>query len=129
VRTFLLTTLAVGFLAACVTPVIPMPPPDPSLMRFEQVDPTKGEVVLSMSASDPHGGTLIHIFHPKSGKGQILQAKQDGSFVSDPIKAAEGDQLEIWSARFVAESEPSSVVCIVVRYVEGGVMECPKKVE
>lgn len=115
-RTFLLTTVAVGFLAACVTPVIPMPPPNPSLMQFNQVDPTKGEVLLSGDAGATQGGTLVFIFHPASGKGQIIQAAQDGSFASDPIKAAEDDQLEIWSTRFEAESEPSSVVCILVRY-------------
>lgn len=128
-RTFLLSTLAIGFLTACVTPVIPMPPPNPLLMELKQVDPQKGEVVLSGSPGAAQGGTLVHIFHPHSGKGQILETGQDGSFASDPIRAAEGDQLEVWSARFVAESEPSSVLCIVVRYVEGGVTECPKKVE
>lgn len=113
------TLMACALSAACVTPVIPLPPPAPATMAISQVDPDKQQVVLSGGKSDPHGGVLFHIYHPASGKGQIVQAAQDGSFVSDPITAAEGDRLEVWATRFIAEGDPSSVICILVSYDSG----------
>jgi len=110
--------------SGCVTPVIPLPPPlQPTII----VDPAKGEVVFEGPLSAPHQDALFYIFNSKNGKGVIIQAAHDGSYVADPLPAADGDEVNLWASRWGSDS-PSSVLCLMVRYTsatDGKLVDCP----
>jgi hypothetical protein len=106
--------LFVVVVGGCVTPVIPLPPPNPSLMSLT-ADTNKGEIVISGKASDPHSDALYYFYNLRTGYGTIALAQPDGSFTTQPLEAKDGDKLDLWTSRF-GEDEPSSVVRVIVRY-------------
>lgn len=109
-------------LNGCVTPVIPLPPPEPRLMALDQ---TKKEIVLAGDPSSAHAGALIFVFNQRTGMGTITQASPtDGRFVTQPIKVEDGDRMDIWAARF-AEDDPSSIRCKKVDFTRKAIADCP----
>ena len=96
------------FLAGCVTPVIPLPPPSPK--RLTQ-DLTTGEGSLEGTASEP--GTLAYVFNSRTGTGVIATADAQNRFVTPKMAMADDDHLELWGSRF-SEDSPSSIRCITV---------------
>jgi hypothetical protein len=96
------------FVAGCVTPVIPLPPPAPKKLTQ---DLTTGEGSLEGVASEP--GTLVYVFNSSTGTGVIATADSQNRFVTQKMAMADEDHLELWGSRF-SEDSPSSIRCITV---------------
>jgi len=80
-------------LGACVTPSIPVPPPDATRMTFA-VDPTQGTATFSYPSATP--GAIVYVFNRNAGQGVIDTARADGTVgPTAPFPAAVGDQLDV----------------------------------
>jgi len=98
-RLLVAIVLAAGTLGApgCVTPSIPIPPPDPALMTFS-VQGTVGQTVASFSY--PIHPTLVDavvfVYDRDKGEGVIKNANPDGSVgPTPPLRADVGDQVVV----------------------------------
>lgn len=106
---------------ACVTPQIPLPPPDISIMGVTVADPDREEIELSAPANDRTRGALVIVVNARTGDGVVTTAGADGSFRTIPFVAAEGDRLGMFYKR---AEEYSDDACGVVRYAKGGLDDC-----
>jgi hypothetical protein len=87
--------LAAGLGAGCVTPSIPVPPPDAQRMDF-MVDTTGGTASFSYPATTNYIGATVYVFDRNRGKGIIDTARADGSVgPTDPFAASVGDEIDI----------------------------------
>jgi hypothetical protein len=95
VRVRLLTGLiAVALAAGCITPSIPIPPPEPSAMMFE-VDPLAGEATFSYRPTERYADAKVYIFNADQGMGVITTARPDGGVDPTPFPAVIGNQVVI----------------------------------
>ena len=98
-RLLVLIALVAGTLGAagCVTPLIPIPPPDPALMTFE----LQGEVGNTFASfTYPSHPTLVDavvfVYNRDKGEGVIKNANFDGSVgPTQPLRADLGDQMVV----------------------------------
>ena len=99
-----LASLAVAFglatgLAGCVTPSIPIPPPDPSLMTFGVTSDPDGTITsasLEYPPTDIYKGGLVYVFNRSLGHGIIEAVNADGSIgPTTPVPATSGHALVI----------------------------------
>lgn len=82
-------------LAACITPSIPIPPPDQDGMTFE-MNLEAGTATFSYEPADVFAGAVVYIFNRDVGRGVIETARADGSVgPSAPVPAAIGDQIVV----------------------------------
>lgn len=98
-------------LAGCITPSIPIPPPDPEQMTFE-VELQTGSAQFSYSPSGAYAGAAVYVFNRAKGTGVIDTARADGSVGPTlPFPAALGDSVVV-----TFESEQQTVsTCVVIR--------------
>jgi hypothetical protein len=86
-------------LAGCVTPSIPIPPPDPTAMRFELGKDADGAVTsasLVYPSDDNYCGGVVYVFNRTKGVGIIELVKSDCAIgPTIPVPAALDDQLVI----------------------------------
>ena len=118
-RRFIIAIVAVVLVAGCVTPMIPLPPPDSKLMSLTITDKTKGLVMFNYLPDSEFNGAYFFIFNENSGRGVIKQASKDGSLTSDPFTVKEGELLSVWVKRAVSE-ERSDIVTLIVDYSAPG---------
>ena len=83
-------------IAACFTPSIPIPPPEPGLMTFT-VDPgTPGEATFRYGPTPNYGDAVVYVFNRTQGRGIIDTARPDGSVGPTPaFPAADDDQIAV----------------------------------
>lgn len=101
-------------LAGCITPSIPIPPPDPEQMTFEvQVEVgVAGSARFAYSASGAYDGATVYVFNRAKGTGVIDTAREDGSVGPTlPFPAELGDQVVV---TFEREQQTVST-CVVLR--------------
>jgi hypothetical protein len=94
-------TVAIGLggigLSGCITPSIPIPPPDPSAMTFQLA----GEVgnmttTFEYPANVNYVDTVVFIYNRDKGVGIIEAARPDGSVgPTAPVRADLGDQMVV----------------------------------
>src|SRR5262249_35166949 len=98
--------------AACVTPSIPVPPPDPQAMSF-QVAAAGGTATFSYASSNRNlGGAIVYVFDRQQGKGIIDTAHDDGSVgPTPPFAAAVGDAIDVT----FQQGSQSQSICVVLR--------------
>lgn len=121
----LVVVVGVG-LAGCVTPSIPIPPPDPAAMTFDvTTDPTSGAITSASLTYPPtvtYVGGVVYVFNRSIGQGIIETVKPDGSIgPTAPVAATENDQLVI----SIENDDQTVSTCVVLRAggaVTGG---CP----
>jgi len=88
-----LLALAVG--VGCITPSIPIPPPEPTAMTFT-VDTTAGVGTFSYRPTERFANAVVYIFNQDQGTGIIDTARPDGGVgPTRPFPATVGDQILI----------------------------------
>ncbi len=107
--------LAVLGLAGCVTPSIPIPPPDPSSMTFEVTVDTGGAITsasLTYPATENYKGGITYVYNRTLGLGIIQDVNADGSIgPTTPVDAAAGNSLVI----SVENDDQTVSTCVVLR--------------
>jgi hypothetical protein len=109
-------SLALGLALAlaggsCVTPSIPIPPPEAQNMSFA-VDLGVGTATFQYAASVNYGGARVYVFNRTQGRGIIDTAREDGSVgPTAPFPAALDDEVSI---TFETDEQAVST-CVVVR--------------
>jgi hypothetical protein len=90
----LLVLAAVG---GCITPSIPIPPPDPGKMTFAiKVDGTRSTTTFAYPPDVNYIDSVAFIFNRDLGVGVIEVARPDGSVgPTAPLAAAVGHQIVV----------------------------------
>ena len=79
--------------SACVTPSVPIPPPDVAKMTVE-IDAEQGTVQFAYAPDPSYGGAVVYLFNESIGEGIITTARDDGSVgPTEPFAAAINDRL------------------------------------
>lgn len=93
----LISLLVLAALGGCITPSIPIPPPDPGKMTFSvMVEDQRSTATFSYPPSVNYIDTIVFVFNRDLGVGVIEAAKADGSVgPTAPIEAELGDQIVI----------------------------------
>lgn len=110
-----LVVIALLGLAGCVTPSIPIPPPDPALMTFTVMTDNQG-VITSASLEYPptvsYQGGVAYVYNRDRGLGVIQVVNANGSIGPTPaVAASAGDQLVI----SVENDEQTVSTCVLLR--------------
>lgn len=95
-RIRLLTGLIVVALAgACITPSIPIPPPQPSAMTFT-VNAADGNATFAYAPSEHYANAKVYVYNADLGEGLITTARPNGSVgPTAPFPAMVGNQVVI----------------------------------
>jgi hypothetical protein len=97
-------------LGGCITPSIPVPPPDPQQMTF-QVDTTGGTATFAYRGNANLAGATVYVFDRRVGMGVIDTAHADGSVgPTAAFAAAAGDDVDV---TFML-GEESQGTCVVL---------------
>lgn len=98
-------------LAGCITPSIPIPPPEPSNMSFA-IDVEAGAATFRYGPEPNFSDAIVYVYNRTQRQGLITAARADGSVgPTQPFPAAAGDNVA------VTFETPDTVVstCVVVR--------------
>src|SRR5690349_1932935 len=92
----LLPCAFVAVVAGCVTPSIPVPPPDPQAMSFA-LDATASTASFTYAPADHRfAGAVVFVFDRNAGHGVIDTARADGSVgPTMPFPATAGDDIAV----------------------------------
>ena len=86
--------LALG-LTGCVTPSIPIPPPEPALMEFA-LDAEAGTATFTYAPEPNYADAIVYVLNRDRGTGIITTARPDGSVgPTQPFPAAVNDRISI----------------------------------
>ena len=120
-RTFVGALAVVTALLAwrCVTPLIPIPLPDPQGLSLQIKDSSKGLVAIKGKLQDQFAGAYIFVLNERTGGGVITRAGSDGSFVTPIFVAKDGDPLDLW-AKWSPDQQDARVKYLKVSYADGG---------
>jgi hypothetical protein len=113
-RALVFATVIVALGSGCITPSIPIPPPDPERMTFDiGGDPANpGLATFSYPADDRIKNALIYIYNRDQAEGIITTAAADGSVgPTKPFPAALDDQVVIT----FQEADQSLSTCIRIK--------------
>lgn len=95
-RSLGLVVLVLAF-AGCVTPSIPIPPPDPALMTFTVT--VEGDLSTATFAYPPkadYSDAIVYIYNRDQGTGIIETAHPDGSVgPTRPVSAKVNEQIVV----------------------------------
>ncbi|MBL0213227.1 MAG: hypothetical protein IPQ07_05040 [Myxococcales bacterium] len=94
------TLLLTGFVLAlggCVTPSIPIPPPDPARMEFTLTGDAANKSASFVYPPDiNYEGSIVFIYNRDRGVGIIEAAHPDGSVgPTAPVRANVGEQMVV----------------------------------
>ena len=110
-----LVLLALLGLAGCVTPSIPIPPPDPSAMTFNVTTDTNGAITSASFEYPPtltYIGGVAYVYNRSIGQGVINAVNANGSIGPTPAVAASmNDQFVI----SVENDDQTVSTCVLVK--------------
>jgi hypothetical protein len=108
----------VAVIGGCVTPVIPLPPPQISRVSFE-LTAAKDSVVFKGDPDPALRDAYVFVMNTRARTGEIVMGDpQNGSFKTRPIPAKDGDRFYLWASQ--GPYEPSGdVTCLVVDFTRG----------
>ncbi len=109
-----LVVIALVSLAGCVTPSIPIPPPDPSQMTVQITPPdstSTGTGVMSYPSNDLYEAGTAYVFNDTVGSGVIQRISDDGSFTTQPFPAVVGNQVVV----SITTNQQTVSTCVVLR--------------
>lgn len=97
--------------AGCVTPSIPIPPPEAELMTFA-IDTTAGTASFSYDSEPSYADAIVYVFNRTLGSGIITTARPDGSVgPTQPFPAAPTQSI-----RITFETDEITVgACVVIQ--------------
>jgi hypothetical protein len=102
--------LALG-LGACMTPSLPLPPPDPGLVTFS-LDTAAEQATFQAGADPDWPGARVEVFDQDTGRGVITTANADGSVdETEPFRAHEGDHVYV----VYEDDVQSASLCLILR--------------
>lgn len=115
-RLHALTAVMIGAvgLTACVTPSIPIPPPDPTEMTFDLMStPVTGSyAIFSYPPDQNYKEATVYVFDVNNGGGVFHVANPDDSFGPlQPLAAVAGDQVNV----AIESADQTISRCIVLR--------------
>ena len=83
-------------LAGCVTPSIPIPPPDPVKMTFHLAGTDTMTATFAYAHDDRYVDSVVYVFNRDLGVGVIQAANADGSIgPTQPFPAMVGNQVVV----------------------------------
>jgi len=96
-RSIALLVLVVLAFAGCVTPSIPIPPPDPAMMTFVvTVENQDSTATFSYPSKADYGDAIVYVFNRDQGVGIIEQARADGSVgPTRPVNGRVNEQIVV----------------------------------
>ena len=106
--------LVAGFVAGgCITPSIPIPPPDPELMTFVvTTEANQSSATFSYPADINYENSILFLYNRDRGLGIIEATRPDGSVgPTRPVIAAIGEQIVVTFQR----EDQSISTCIRLR--------------
>lgn len=115
-RRLAVAVVALIAVAGCVTPSIPIPPPDPGKMTFHVAGGSGsgalGTATFSYPADPAYKGAVVYVFDQDLGEGVIEAAGTDGAFPeTQPFPAVLGNQVLVTIQR----EDQSEATCIVLQ--------------
>jgi hypothetical protein len=82
--------------SGCVTPSIPIPPPDPAKMTFAVTAGPTPQATFAYPAENNYVDAVVFIYNRDRGVGVIENAHPDGSVgPTAPLAAALGEQIVV----------------------------------
>jgi hypothetical protein len=86
-----------GLCTGCITPSIPIPPPDPELMTFAVTgDGAASNATFAYPANVNYERSIVFVYNRDRGLGIIEAARPDGSVgPTRPVSAALGEQIVV----------------------------------
>ena len=89
--------IALRALGGCVTPSIPIPPPDPARMTFTVMGDVNNTLATFAYPPDVnYENTVVFVYNRDKGLGIIEDSHADGSVgPTAPVRAGIGDQMVI----------------------------------
>ena len=106
--------LVAGFaVGGCITPSIPIPPPDPELMTFVVMgDGANTSATFAYPADHNYENSIVYVYNLDRGLGIIEAARPDGSVgPTRPVSAALREQIVVTFQR----EDQSMSTCIRLR--------------
>ncbi len=93
----LLSLLVLAVLGGCITPSIPIPPPDPGRMTFAvKVEGQDSTATFAYPPDINYIDSIVFVFNRDRGVGVIEAARSDGSVgPTAPLAAALGEQIVV----------------------------------
>lgn len=111
----LLVLAGLSGLAGCVTPSIPIPPPEPAQMSFTVTTSPTGVITsasLTYPPTESYKGGVAYVFNRTVGHGSIDLVNADGSVgPTSPVPASAGDSLVI----SIENDEQTVSTCVLLR--------------
>jgi len=103
---------AIVAVGSCVTPSIPVPPPDLQHMTFA-IDATGGTATFAYSATGYDlAGAIVYVFDRKQGKGVIDTFRADRTVgPTSPFPAAAGDEIDVT----FQQGDQAQSICVVLQ--------------
>ena len=109
-RYLLLAVLAIA-MGACITPSIPIPPPDADRMSFD-VDLDQGTATFTYEGDPLFRNAIVYVYNRDTGRGVIDTADTDGAVgPTAAFPAMVGDEIAV---TFETEDEVVST-CVILR--------------
>jgi hypothetical protein len=93
----LLSLLVLAVLGGCITPSIPIPPPDPGKMTFAvKIEGQDSTATFAYPPDINYVDSIVFVFNRDRGVGVIEAARSDGSVgPTAPLAAALGEQIVV----------------------------------
>ena len=93
----LCSVLVLAMVGGCITPSIPIPPPDPGMMTFAiTVSGTSSTATFAYPPNVNYVDSVAFVFNRDRGVGIIETTRSDGSVgPTAPVAAAVGEQLVV----------------------------------
>jgi len=115
-----LRVLVLVVASGCVTPSVPVPPPEPELMSFI-VDDTAHTVEFSYDPAPSYSLATVYVFNRSRGEGVITTAGVDGSVATNPFPGSTGEEIVV---SFELDGDLASTCVRVANGRSSSALEC-----